>query len=129
MCRRGAFVPAAGHVDQAIRWRTTAMTVSKSLISASRTMAFLSLAGAALTPVVLVLAFAIPDLTRALDIKISHVGQISTAIPLGDRMIALAFALVPAVIAVWGLLALARLFRLFAQGRIFAPENMRALSQ
>jgi hypothetical protein len=106
------------------------MKVPKSLVTASRIMAFLSYAGAALTPIVLVLAFTVPGLARVLDIKINHVNVASlTAIPLDDRLFALAFLLVPAGFAVWGLLALARLFHLFAQGQIFAPENMRALSQ
>ena len=106
------------------------MTVSKSLVKASRIMAFLSYTGAVLTPVVLVLAFTLPGVARVLDIRINHVGIASmTTVPLDDRLIALVFFLVPTGFAVWGLLALARLFRLFAQGRIFAPENMRALSQ
>ncbi|HEY4123026.1 MAG TPA: DUF2975 domain-containing protein, partial [Rhizomicrobium sp.] len=48
--------------------------------------------------------------------------------PLSDRLLALIFALIPAFIVTWGLLALARLFRAFAQGEIFSLPALRALS-
>ncbi|MGD0190301.1 MAG: DUF2975 domain-containing protein [Rhizomicrobium sp.] len=109
------------------------MTVSKGLVRASQLMARLSLAAAVLTPLGTVLLFLFPDYVRAIggDISITaHYGKLLMAsVPLLWRMIALAFAIVPTAIAVWGLLALARLFRLFSAGDVFSPDALAALSR
>jgi Na+-driven multidrug efflux pump len=105
------------------------MTVSKSLVRASRIMAVLSWAGAVLFLLMPILIFVFPDQTKALNMHMSHVDGLTGAVPLTDRLLALACDLVPAGIAAWGLLALAQLFRLFSLGQIFSPANLRALSR
>jgi hypothetical protein len=105
------------------------MTIPKSLVRASTIMAVLSYAGMLIGPIVVVLVFIYPDRTHWLDIRMSHVGELTGAVPLSDRMSALAFELIPILIASWGLFALAKLFRLFAKGKIFASENLRALGR
>ena len=106
------------------------MIVSNQLVRASRVMAWLSLMGAVIAPAAVILCFLFPDRTRFLDMRINHLGaDLLAAVPLTDRALALVFALVPAAIASWGLLALARLFRCFAQGQIFSAGALRALSQ
>jgi hypothetical protein len=109
------------------------MTVSKGLVRASTIMAWLSLAGAIITPLGTLIVFVFPDEVRAIggDINIgAHYGKALTEhVPLLWRMIALACAMIPAAIAVWGLLALTRLFRLFAAGEVFSSATLNALSQ
>jgi hypothetical protein len=106
------------------------MVVSIRLVRASRIMGRLSAVGVVLVPLVVVAAFLFPDATRALDISFNHLGaDLTNAIPFGDRLCALAFALVPVAISTWGLFALARLFRCFAEGEIFSAGALRALSR
>ena len=105
------------------------MSISPQLVRASRVMAWLSLVGAILAPAVTALCFIWPATTIGLDIRFSHIDAASMAgVPASDRLIALVFALVPALIATWGLVALARLFRAFTQGEIFSLPALRALS-
>ncbi len=105
------------------------MKVSSRLVRASRIMAWLSLIGAVIGPVVLIACFLFPAAMRALDIEISHLGAVlNDAVPRNDRIFALLFALVPTAIASWGLFALARLFRCFAAGDVFGAAALRALS-
>lgn len=105
------------------------MAISPQLVRASRIMAWLSVMGAVLAPLITAFCFIWPVSTRALDVHFSHV-DIATlaAAPLADRLLALIFALIPAFIVTWGLLALARLFRAFTQGEIFSLPALRALS-
>lgn len=106
------------------------MAVSKGLVRASRIMAWLSMAGAALGPALVVVGFLFPDLTQALGMKLSYgEAHVIDTIVLRDRLVALPFALIPALIATWGLLALARLFRGFTQGDVFSATSLRALNQ
>ncbi|HEY7977338.1 MAG TPA: DUF2975 domain-containing protein [Rhizomicrobium sp.] len=105
------------------------MTISPQLVRASRIMAWLSVIGAVLAPLVTALCFIWPVSTQPLDVHFNHI-DIATvaAAPLGDRLLALIFALIPALIVTWGLLSLARLFRAFTQGEIFSLPALRALS-
>ncbi|HEY1632769.1 MAG TPA: DUF2975 domain-containing protein [Rhizomicrobium sp.] len=105
------------------------MTISPQLTRASRIMAWLSVLGAVLGPVVLVACFLFPDGTRAMDIHLGHFGDYLTAsVPLADRLYALVFALIPTLIVSWGLFALAGLFHCFVAGHVFTAQSLRALS-
>jgi len=106
------------------------MKVSRNLVRASRIMAWLSLLGAVIVPAIVIVCFLFPDSMRILDIRLNHLGiDLIAAVPLRDRLSALPFALLPAAIASFGLVALARLFRGFAAGQIFSASALRALSQ
>lgn len=105
------------------------MAISPQLVRASRIMGLLSVIGAILAPLVTALCFIWPVSTQALDVRFNHIDIATVAgAPLTDRLLALIFALIPALIATWGLLSLARLFRAFAQGEIFSLPALRALS-
>jgi hypothetical protein len=92
-------------------------------------MAWLSFIGAALAPLVTALCFIWPVVTVGLDIRFSHIDAATMAgVPLNDRLLALVFALIPALIATWGMVSLARLFQAFTQGEIFSLPALRALS-
>lgn len=105
------------------------MPISHQLIRASRIMAWLSLTGTVLAPAVTALCFIWPVSTIGLDIRFSHIDAASMAgVPLNDRLLALIFALIPALIATWGLVSLARLFQAFTRSEIFSLPALRALS-
>jgi len=105
------------------------MAISPQLVRASRVMAWLSLAGAVIVPVVTVFCFVYPDAVSAFDIRFNHVGAAALArVPLSDRLFALAFALVPSLIASWGLTSLARLFGCFRDGEVFTARTLGALA-
>jgi hypothetical protein len=105
------------------------MSASHALVRTSRAMKWLSLAGAILVPLSAVLVFLFPERTQFLDINYNHLGaSLIGALPLPDRLLALAFELVPAAFAVWGLVALAQLFRSFAVGEVFSQRALRALN-
>ena len=94
----------------------------------SRAMSWLSFAGAMLWPASIIAAFVYPDLMRPLNLQLHHLGAtLAGNIPLRWRLVALLAAAVPTGIAVWGLLALHRLFRLFTDGRFFSPLALDAL--
>ncbi|MBI3677934.1 MAG: DUF2975 domain-containing protein [Proteobacteria bacterium] len=106
------------------------MTVSPGLKRASRLMAALALAGAALTPLVTVLVFVFPEQTRALDIQMNHLGApLMGTTPLDARLLALLCEAVPTAFATWALIALVRLFGCFATGEIFSARPLKHLSQ
>ena len=92
-------------------------------------MAWLSLTGAVLQPAVTALCFIWPASTIGLDIHFSHVDAATMlGVPLSERLLAMVFALMPALIATWGLVSLARLFQAFVRGEIFSLPALRALS-
>jgi Protein of unknown function (DUF2975) len=106
------------------------MNVSKKLVTASRIMAWLSLAGIVIVPLVTVVGFLDPDATTALSIRFGHLGApLTSAVPLTNRIGALLCEIIPVAIVVWGLTALTRLFRLFAKGNVFSTASLRALNQ
>ena len=108
------------------------MVVSQGLVRASRIMAWLSAAAVIIVPAGTVLIFLFPDQTRILGMheSLNHYGDLlSSGVPLSNRLFALAFALIPAGIATWGLIALTRLLLLFARGEVFTPHSLRALSR
>ena len=106
------------------------MPVSGKLVKASRVMTWLSAAGVMIVPLITAVLFLFPDVAQVLDIHISHLGApLTSAAPLANRVGALLCEIVPLAIAVWGLLALTRLFNLFAKGEVFSTPALRALSQ
>ncbi|MGH6871679.1 MAG: DUF2975 domain-containing protein [Rhizomicrobium sp.] len=106
------------------------MKVSNGLVRASRIMAWLSIAGAVIGPVVVTLCFLFPDATRVLDIHFGHLGaELTDAVPIEYRAMAMLCALVPAAVGSWGLIALARLFRCYVVGEVFSGRALHALSQ
>jgi hypothetical protein len=107
------------------------MTVSEKLRRASRRMAFFTKAAVMLAPLSTILLFLFPDQVRAVggafSITAHYAELLANAVPLADRLIALGFAMIPTAIAMWGLLALMRLFEAFAAGDVFSAEALRAL--
>ena len=93
-------------------------------------MAGLSLAGAFLNLLAPILVFLFPAQASQFNLSLGHLGApLTDKVPLDDRLLALGCQLVPAAIASFGLVALARLFRLFAKGSVFSRGAMRALNQ
>ncbi len=106
------------------------MPVSGKLVKASRAMAWLSAAGVVIVPLVTIAIFLFPSVAAVMDISMSHLSApLTSAVPLANRVGALLCEIVPLAIAVWGLLALTRLFRLFASGEVFSAASLQALSQ
>lgn len=106
------------------------MKVSDNLVKISRVMAWLSIAGAVIGPIIVILCFLFPTATRVLDVHFSHLGaDLVAAVPIEFRVVAMLCALIPAGIASWGLVALARLFRCYAAGEVFSGKALAALSQ
>jgi hypothetical protein len=106
------------------------MKVSDNLVKISRVMAWLSIAGAAIGPVVVIVCFLFPMTTKVLDIHFNHLGaDLIAAVPIEYRLMAMLCALIPAGIASWGLIALAGLFRCYAAGDVFSGKALAALSQ
>ncbi|HTQ13282.1 MAG TPA: DUF2975 domain-containing protein [Rhizomicrobium sp.] len=106
------------------------MKVSQRLVTASRIMGWLSVAGAVLGPVIVTLCFLFPHSTRVLDIHFNHLGaDLIEAVPIEFRVPALLCALLPTGIASFALVALARLFRCYASGEVFSGRALAALSQ
>jgi hypothetical protein len=95
----------------------------------SRLMSVLSLIGMAIVPVVVAWTFLDPDGSRFLVFHLNHVGDgLSAAVPLRDRLEALAVECVPVGFAVWALWSLARVFADYAQGRVFGAAPLRRLN-
>ncbi len=107
------------------------MTVSRGLVRASKIMAWLSAAAVFIVPAGTAFEFVSPHLARIVGFNFDHhgLGHLTNAVPFTDRMFALLCTLVPVAIAIWGFLALARLFRCFAAGEIFSADALRALSR
>lgn len=131
-CCRGADV-ASQRLHRSYRATARAETAIAALkqgpaqlASLSRFMAWLTLGAALVAPPALLLVYLAPDIAAPLDLHLTHLGgghALSAAIPVADRLRAVACAVVPLAVAVWGLLALRRLFVLFAAGEIFAAPT------
>jgi hypothetical protein len=96
----------------------------------SRVMAWATLAAAVALPLAVLATYLAPEQTGPLNLRLYHLSAgrtLSERIPLDDRMLAFACALVPLAIAVWGLLSLRRLFELFAAGDIFSAATSKTL--
>lgn len=100
----------------------------------SRVTSWLTLVAAIALPMAVVATYFAPRATASLNLRLYHLNpgnRLSEAVPLDDRMLALACAAVPLAIAVWGLLTLRQLFERFATGDIFSRatgNTLRALS-
>ncbi len=104
------------------------------LALASRVMSWLSLGAAIALPLAVVATYFAPRAMAPLNLRLYHLNPgnwLSEAVPLDDRVLALACAAVPLAVAVWGLLTLRHLFERFAAGDVFSPatgKTLRALS-
>jgi Protein of unknown function (DUF2975) len=100
---------------------------------ASRVLAWLTLAAAVALPALIVVTYLEPSAMAPLDLRLSHLdggGRLRDSVPLDDRMLALAAALIPISLAVWGLLTLHQLLVGFARNDVFsqlAGKHLRAL--
>jgi hypothetical protein len=96
----------------------------------SSILASVAVFGAIAWPPLVFAEFVLPDAMRAggftSDIEVLQL--LSGAIPLEDRLLALACYAVPTVLAVWGLLSFARLFRSFAAGHALSEATLTALN-
>lgn len=107
------------------------MTISRPLARASRVMAWFSGAAVVLLPLGTAFMFLVPEGARAFGFDMDRHGlsHLTAAVPLTDRALALACAMIPAAIATFGLVALTRLFLLFNRGEVFGRGALRALGQ
>jgi hypothetical protein len=107
----------------------TQKTVSGNLAILSRIMAWLSIAGFILIPVMFAYIFLEPDRTQWLMYDVNHLGAaLNGTIPTQYRMMALGCAMIPAAFNMWALWSLRVLFLLYAKGEVFSPAALRALN-
>ncbi|HEY5337511.1 MAG TPA: DUF2975 domain-containing protein [Rhizomicrobium sp.] len=105
------------------------MTVPPQLIHASRTMAWLSTIGFLIVPAITAYVFLDPDRSHWMMFDINHLGaDITGAVPLPFRLIALACELVSVGFTMWALWSLRQLFLLHAKGEVFSQSALRALN-
>ncbi|MBI1328894.1 MAG: DUF2975 domain-containing protein [Alphaproteobacteria bacterium] len=92
-------------------------------------MAWLALAGAVIDVAAVLAAFLFPDTMNAIHaFEYRHNGmEVTSAMPLSDRLAALVFACVPLALAVWSLIALSRLFGFYARAEVFSEGALRSL--
>jgi hypothetical protein len=107
------------------------MSISKPLARASYVVGWLSAAGVALVPAGTIFTFLSPHWAQAVGIAFAHHGlsHLNESVPLRDRLLACACAMIPAAIATFGLIALTRLLRLYRQGEVFGRNALTALGQ
>ncbi|HEY2447071.1 MAG TPA: DUF2975 domain-containing protein [Rhizomicrobium sp.] len=107
------------------------MTISRPLARASRVTAWFSGAAVVILPLGTTFMFLAPEWSRMLGFDMDRHGlaHLTAAVPLSDRALALACAMIPAAIATLGLVALTRLFLLFNRGEVFGHDALRALGQ
>ncbi len=90
----------------------------------------LALVGTVLIPVLTISTFLWPNRYHLVDISQAQLGApLTDQVPFDDRLYALLVFSVPTGFAIWALLAVARLFGLFARGDVFSVPALRALSQ
>ena len=100
------------------------------LAAVSRIMAWLTLAAAVALPVLIVVTYLEPNATAPLFLRLTHLNpgnRLSDSVPLDARVMALAIALVPIAVAVWGLLTLHRLLLGFATRDVFSQSAGKLL--
>ena len=104
------------------------MSVSPRLLSLSRLMAWLSLAGFVLVPAITIYVFLYPDTSRWLMFNIDHLGAtLNGKVPLNFRLMALLCEFVSVGFTMWALWSLRRLFLIYTQGEVFSFGAFRAL--
>jgi hypothetical protein len=106
-------------------------TVSPQLTRLSTVMAWVAMLGAILLPSIAAACFLFPGSgTDWLMFRLSHTGaEVTAQIPLQYRAIALLLNYVPIGFEVWALLALRRLFLLYAHGEVFSEGALKALNR
>ncbi len=104
-------------------------TSSTHLAMLSRIMAWLSVIGFVLQPIVVITIFADPDHSHWLKLDMDHLGAtLNAAVPLAARVVAMACALAATAFTMWALWSLSRLFFLYARGRVFSRDALSALN-
>jgi hypothetical protein len=103
--------------------------VSAGLRRTSSILAGIATFGAGLWPLLVSAEFLIPDAMLAQGFKsdIEVLQLLTDAVPLTDRLFALACYAVPTGLAIWALVSVARLFRSFAGGKVFSEAALAAL--
>jgi hypothetical protein len=105
------------------------MSASQRVEVISRVMAWVATSGLAIFPVCVIYTFLDPQHSQWLIFEVHHLGaELSDAVPLPFRMLALACAAVPATFTLWALWSLRRLFVLYAEGEVFSPRSFAALN-
>jgi uncharacterized membrane protein YraQ (UPF0718 family) len=105
------------------------MTISKKLVTASRIMQGLSLAGIVFLPVLTVTTFLWPNRYHLVDVAQAQLGApLTDQVPFDDRFYALLVFSIPTAFAIWALFAAARLFALFAKGEVFSRLALQSLN-
>jgi hypothetical protein len=103
-------------------------SVSPKLARLSRIMAVLSALGMVVIPLLVGVAFLLPDNTRWLMFNMSHTGTALTgAIPLAYRISALVCEMVPLSFVLWALWSLRQVFAHYARGEVFSAAPLRHL--
>ncbi|GAA0552215.1 hypothetical protein FHS83_001461 [Rhizomicrobium palustre] len=105
------------------------MVISQNLRNASSVMAWLSLSGAVLLTIAVPLAFLVPNPSFAFGgSKIAvAIDDLTGAVPLFDRALALLVLAVPLGCLIASLVLLFFLFRRYAVGSVFDVKSLRAL--
>ncbi len=102
---------------------------ARNLTRLSRLMAWLSTAGLVIVPAITTYIFVDPERSRWLMLEFDHLGaDLTAAVPLRFRLMALACALVSVGCTMWALWSLRRLFLLYAGGEVFSKSALRALN-
>jgi Protein of unknown function (DUF2975) len=105
------------------------MAVSQRLLSLSRIMGWLSLAGFVLVPTITVYVFLCPDTSQWLIFDVHHLGAtLNGKVPVFFRLAALGCEFVPVAFTMWALWSLWRLFLLYADGEVFSAGAFDALN-
>lgn len=106
------------------------MLISEPLARASRVVSYLSAAGAVLVPAGTALAFVSPIWAQRIGMEFRHgLSHLGGNVPFNDRLFACFFAMLPAAIATFGLVALTRLLQLYSKGDVFGRDALKALGQ
>jgi len=105
------------------------MPVSPRILSLSRLMAWLSLAGFLLVPAITIYVFVYPDTSQWLMFNIDHLGAtLNGKVPMNFRLMALLCEFVSVGFTMWALWSLRRLFTLYSRGEVFSAGAFRALN-
>ena len=105
------------------------MPVSPRLLSLSRVMAWLSLAGFLLLPLITAYGFLSPEKSKWLMLDFDHLGAaLNGDVPLNFRLLALLCEFFSVGFSMWALWSLRRLFLIYAHGEVFSSGAFRALN-
>jgi hypothetical protein len=105
------------------------MAVSPRLLSLSRVMAWLSLIGFIIVPLITAYVFLSPEKSRWVMLDIDHLGAaLNDKVPLNFRLLGLACEFVPVAFTMWALWSLRQLFAIYSRGEVFSAGAFRALN-